>query len=252
MSIKVSSQIWEHSKQSGGKLLVLLAIADFARDDGYAFPAVSTLAKKARMTKRNVQLCLVKLCEAGELEVAQGQGPKGCNLFRVKTVWGEANGTEGVKDATDGGEVGFIQPISEPSKNRKKGARKRAPDVYGLPARAMTQHLHDTHHLVFASEYPLMEGFSAGIGHFKRLLKKLYPGLAHPYLPGESHLAEIVVWWMEKWNNLHPGYERSDFSAMAFVQGYSKILTKWEEKNEKKTPGGDRRLTANRRQGDSA
>ena len=39
MSVRVSSRVWESSAQSGGGLLMLLAIADFADDDGVAFPA---------------------------------------------------------------------------------------------------------------------------------------------------------------------------------------------------------------------
>ena len=34
MSIKVQSHVWEHSPAKGGELLILLAIADFADDNG--------------------------------------------------------------------------------------------------------------------------------------------------------------------------------------------------------------------------
>lgn len=65
------SQVWEHSQAKGGALVVLLAIADFADDSGKAWPSVETLAKKARMKERNVQLSIRKLRKLGELRVSK-------------------------------------------------------------------------------------------------------------------------------------------------------------------------------------
>lgn len=67
MSVKVQSYVWEHSKQKSSRLLLLIAIADNANDDGFAWPSQSTLAKKVRTTKRNVQLLCNQLEDAGEL-----------------------------------------------------------------------------------------------------------------------------------------------------------------------------------------
>jgi hypothetical protein len=39
MSIKVMSQVWEHSTRKGTRLLLLLALADFANDEGICYPA---------------------------------------------------------------------------------------------------------------------------------------------------------------------------------------------------------------------
>ena len=83
MSIKVMSRVWEGSRQSGGALLVLLAIADFADDQGLAFPSVRTLARKARLSERQVQRVLAELATAGELVVRPGAGRRGSHLFRV-------------------------------------------------------------------------------------------------------------------------------------------------------------------------
>jgi len=40
MSIKVMSYVWEASKAKGSELLLLLAIADHAADDGYCWPGI--------------------------------------------------------------------------------------------------------------------------------------------------------------------------------------------------------------------
>ena len=75
MSIKVSTYVWEHSKQKGTALLLMLAIADHAHDDGGgAYPSVQTLAKKSRTTTRNVRLLLPKLEAAGELDIKRVPG----------------------------------------------------------------------------------------------------------------------------------------------------------------------------------
>jgi hypothetical protein len=83
MSIRVMTRVWEFSTAKEGTLLILLAIADFADDQGRAFPSMERLAKKARMTRRNAQLAIRRLQRTGEVLVDIGAGPKGCNLFRV-------------------------------------------------------------------------------------------------------------------------------------------------------------------------
>lgn len=77
------ARVWAASQHSGTHLLMLLAIADFADDDGRAYPAVSTLATKCRMRSRNANVILAALRASGELQVKAGQGPRGTNLYRV-------------------------------------------------------------------------------------------------------------------------------------------------------------------------
>ncbi len=87
MSIKVTSAVWEQSRQSGGVLLILLALADHADDYGYCYPSIPRLAKKGRMSVRNVQVILEQLEFAGEIVRefnAGGQTGSGkTNRFRV-------------------------------------------------------------------------------------------------------------------------------------------------------------------------
>ena len=62
---------------------MLLAIADFADDDGRAYPAVPTLAKKCRMKPRNTNYVLAALKSSGELHIGMQEGPRGTNLYRI-------------------------------------------------------------------------------------------------------------------------------------------------------------------------
>ena len=80
MSIKVMSQVWEHSRHKGSTLLLLLAIADFADDSGMAFPSRPVLAKKIRMSERSVQRLRQELYDSGELRYVKGGNEPGDRL----------------------------------------------------------------------------------------------------------------------------------------------------------------------------
>ena len=83
MSVRTMARVWELSRHSGTDLLMLLAIADFADDEGNAYPAVSTLATKCRMKPRNCQYLLRSLEVSGELSIVLNAGPYGANLYRI-------------------------------------------------------------------------------------------------------------------------------------------------------------------------
>jgi hypothetical protein len=84
MSIKVMNRVWEHSEAGGSELLVLLAIADHAHDDGAgAWPAIGTLARKCKLSNRQVTRIIGSLEEAKELGVQRRAGPHGVNMYVV-------------------------------------------------------------------------------------------------------------------------------------------------------------------------
>jgi hypothetical protein len=59
MSIRLMSQVWEDARiQSQAELLVLLALADHARDDGLCWLSIRTIATKARIEERSAQRIL--------------------------------------------------------------------------------------------------------------------------------------------------------------------------------------------------
>lgn len=68
MSIRATTLVWERTRAKGSNLLMLLAIADYAKDDGrWAWPSVRTLTWKTRLTGRGGELILRKLVEDGEV-----------------------------------------------------------------------------------------------------------------------------------------------------------------------------------------
>lgn len=84
--------VWEHSSQKEGSLLVLLALADCAHDDGsMAFPSVKTLAHKARMSERNARYCLRALEASGEI-IPEGHHISGTTVYRIALPLKELGG----------------------------------------------------------------------------------------------------------------------------------------------------------------
>lgn len=67
MSIDCMNRVWKQSKQKGAQLLLLLAIADCADEDGYAWPQILPLAKKTRMSERHVRRMIDEISESGEI-----------------------------------------------------------------------------------------------------------------------------------------------------------------------------------------
>lgn len=67
--------VWDNSPAEGTELLLLLALADHASDDGAdAWPSVATLARKCRVHPRTVQRLLRKLDAAGLISVEPNAG----------------------------------------------------------------------------------------------------------------------------------------------------------------------------------
>src|SRR6056297_1102181 len=85
MSIKIMSRVWDSGPSDKAEILVLLAIADYCNDEGEYWPAISSIARKSRMTERGVQKICARLCEIGWLEIELRKGRHGCNLYRITT-----------------------------------------------------------------------------------------------------------------------------------------------------------------------
>jgi DNA-binding MarR family transcriptional regulator len=83
MSIDRMSAVWKHSKARGSHLLLLLAIADHAADDGYAWPGMTSLAKKVRMSRRHVIRMIEAIEKTGELHVERNNDHE-VNKYIVK------------------------------------------------------------------------------------------------------------------------------------------------------------------------
>jgi hypothetical protein len=84
MSIGAMTHCWDHAPVKGSALLLLLAIADSARDpDWVAWPAVRTLTTRTRLSERQVRYLLRELEMAGCIATEIEGSRAGTNLYRV-------------------------------------------------------------------------------------------------------------------------------------------------------------------------
>jgi helix-turn-helix protein len=81
------TSVWDDLRtQAHSELLVLLALADWANDDGYCWPAISALASKARLSERAVQQILGRLTTTSRIRRIQGGGRGRANRYQVVTA----------------------------------------------------------------------------------------------------------------------------------------------------------------------
>lgn len=153
MSVHVISWALRHSEATLGDRLVMLVLADHAKDDGTnAWPSVATIATQARLSERQTQRALRNLEELGEI-VATGRSQKGTTVYSIvgyrvhegieggdnmaprQGVGGDMDGTGGVTSTTPGGDVGVTRSVLDPPLNRQD------PSV-GSPSRGTVVALH--------------------------------------------------------------------------------------------------------------
>jgi len=77
------SRVWKHAQQREAPLLVLLALADGANDEGLTWQSVETLAQMARIERRSVQRVLRKLEADGEIQVVDIHPETKTTIYRV-------------------------------------------------------------------------------------------------------------------------------------------------------------------------
>jgi hypothetical protein len=68
------TEVWAKAPFKRSDLLILLALADSANDEGVCWPSIATLAKRGRINRRNTYAALGKLEEAGWLERTSREG----------------------------------------------------------------------------------------------------------------------------------------------------------------------------------
>lgn len=85
MSIRIMTRVWDEATLSGGALLVLLALADIANDDGVCWPSRAVLARRARLTERQVSTVLTKLATGGHIATLTGRGRGQHTVYCVLT-----------------------------------------------------------------------------------------------------------------------------------------------------------------------
>lgn len=111
------SQVWDSTEFRGTELLILLALADYANDEGLCWPSYKKLAKRARVGHRRAMQCVKSLEEEGWLVLERRGNIGQSNHYRLKlpTQGGERQCTPhppgGVKQSSRGGEAQFTPGV---------------------------------------------------------------------------------------------------------------------------------------------
>jgi len=126
MSIRVMTRVWDLAQAEGGALLVLLALADYADDDGYAYPKEAQIAEKARLSDRQVRTVIKALAQRGELAYRTNQGRSARSWYVVLSGLDEAKKQERISGLTERDNRKIIPEISSAKKqeNRKFATAK--------------------------------------------------------------------------------------------------------------------------------
>ena len=168
MSVRWISKVLEESAHSGTELLVLLVLADYSHDDGTSYPGIPALARKCRMSGRNVNYILNALKASGELAVFTNQGPKGTNRYRIVLPVSDGqplqpgsglkaasplkdtsplNAVAPLKPASSTPEAGFPEPLKptsdEPSLNRYEPSEGQKPKLPTCPHEVLKSLYHE-------------------------------------------------------------------------------------------------------------
>ncbi len=133
MSVLISGAVWKYSKATATDLLVLLALADQADDQGECWPSMGYIGKKCRIDTRTARRHIRQLEELGEVIVVLGGGKASApgstrsNRYRIVV---HIPATEGgnLPDSTDGGNLPEADTGVRLSRARVTGrSRARAP-----------------------------------------------------------------------------------------------------------------------------
>ncbi len=123
MSVRWISRVWEESPYEGRRLLLHLALADFANDEGTCFPSQRTLALKARTTEQWVSTSIRQMVKDGLLEVMERGNGRG-NRSTYRLLKGQTHIGENEKGETQSPESPNVEQISTYYKNRNEPSIK--------------------------------------------------------------------------------------------------------------------------------
>jgi hypothetical protein len=85
MSMSLMAHIWQHSPQRGNKLLLLLALADLADDQGVSSSTDAGLAKKLRTTVPQIKRLVTELEDENAIVIRKT--PYEANQYAILSPW---------------------------------------------------------------------------------------------------------------------------------------------------------------------
>jgi hypothetical protein len=127
MSVKIMAQVWENAPYEGGALLVLLALADWANDEGLSWPGMARLARKARLEPRQARRIIRQMEADKVLTVQRGGGRSNQNLYQINTDILTAFTVSASDDCTEKTRTSIAQTRTFEAQTRTFATETRSP-----------------------------------------------------------------------------------------------------------------------------
>lgn len=83
MSIALMAEVWKSPCRDASTVLLLLAMADYANEDGECWPSITNLGDKARLSERQCRYLLRRLETVGVIERLEGNGRNHTNAYQI-------------------------------------------------------------------------------------------------------------------------------------------------------------------------
>lgn len=187
MSVEVTFPVWKWSKQKGARLLLLVAIADYANAEGIAWPSIASLSKRIRMSTRYVQIMLREIEKDGELEIVKRTQTS--NVYRVRIKQPPMEQLPG--------ELEFAPPLQPaspaPEPGFAKGANPASPNPLGNRNRTVSDVVDSEAESIYLT-YPKKVGRKTALKSIERAMKAFG---ADKLMAATVAYAEAVKLWPE-------------------------------------------------------
>ena len=87
MSYQIVDNVFKRSPHKGATFVVLAALATFARPNGVAYPAQTTLVQRSRLSLRAVRNAIHALIEAGDVEILRAGSGVSSTEYRFSAMY---------------------------------------------------------------------------------------------------------------------------------------------------------------------
>jgi hypothetical protein len=180
MSIKISSKIWETKVEKGADLLVWLALADYANDEGKCWPSIPTIARRCGYSVRYVTRIIGRLKARGRINLNYRTGHS--TMYKVITPEPQFVGS-GEQQAMGSNEPQFVGEMN-PSSPRTVIEPSLEPSLEPLRMRtqkkrvlSLAQKTKDVIHIAIAevTKSPLESFNGRGTAQLKNMLPNETP-----------------------------------------------------------------------------
>lgn len=180
MGVKATNWAWEQPL-GGNEKVVLLALADWARDDGLCWPGQEAIATKSRISLRTAQSILKKL-ETGGYIIRERRGGEGDGRRPDLTRLAMGQHASSAGSPTRNPEGGNTQPTRTRERNRQREpsespVRGRAVSYRGARVPAATVTAAETLLAVFNEVEGRDLGARTGTGHPSPSLRQIIGAL---------------------------------------------------------------------------